>query len=105
MNLFSLPSEQACEEIFTPLVADKGILIEKIVSTGQASPHGFWYEQNRDEWVAVLQGEARLVWEDRSISEMRQGDWVLIPAGKKHRVDWTSTNPPCIWLAVHGNIL
>lgn len=105
MNLFSLPSEPSCEEVLTPLVADQGILIEKIVSTGQACPDGFWYDQNRDEWVAVLQGKARLAWEDGTVSELQQGDWVLIPAGKKHRVDWTSANPPCIWLAVHGKIL
>ena len=105
MNLFSLPTTSTDEEVFTPLIADKGILIEKIVSTGQVSPDGFWYEQNRDEWVAVLQGEAKLTWEDGTISELHKGDWVLIPAGKKHRVDWTTANPPCIWLAVHGKIL
>ena len=78
--------------------------IERIVSRGQASPAGFWYDQDQDEWVALLQGKACLKWDDGSQSELVEGDWVLIPARRKHRVEWTSCDPPCIWLAVHGNL-
>ncbi len=105
MNLFSLPSESSDEEIVELLLPDRGIAIERIISTGQASPEGFWYEQIRDEWVALLQGEAVLNWEEGRRLELKAGDWVLIPAGERHRVEWTSKNPPCIWLAIHGKIV
>ena len=105
MNLFSVPPQALDGEVCEALIADKGILIERIVSVGQVSPPDFWYNQERDEWVVVLQGSAILAWEDGSKAELKVGDWVLIPAHKKHRVEYTSTEPPCLWLAVHGNIL
>ena len=67
---------------------------------GQASPAGFWYDQDQHEWVSVLQGAARLRFEDQTI-ELKPGDFVNIPAHKKHRVEWTTPDEPTIWLAVH----
>ena len=84
---------------------DQGILIERIISAGQSSPPGFWYEQERDEWVVLLQGESELLWEEGRKLTLKAGDWVLLPAGERHRVEKTSTDPPCIWLAVHGKII
>lgn len=104
MNLFDLSLISGNEEFIEPLIPDHGIAIERIVSTGQASPEGHWYNQKRDEWVALLQGEAGLVWENGKTLQMKAGDWVVIPAGERHRVGWTSKQPPCIWLAVHGKI-
>lgn len=105
MNLYKLPAIPDGEEIVEPLITDRGIAIERIVSTGRHSPEGFWYEQKRDEWVSLLQGKAKLVWENGKTMQMKPGDWIIIPAGERHRVDWASNNPPCIWLAVHGNLL
>ena len=106
MNLFRLNNipGQHDEELVEPLIPDLGIAIERIVSTGQVSPDGFWYKQERDEWVALLQGEARLSWKSGKSMSMTAGDWVLIPAGEEHRVDYTSNDPPCIWLAIHGKM-
>lgn len=104
-NLFALPPGPAEEEIFTHLAGGSNILIERIVSAGQSSPDGFWYDQNQDEWVAVLQGSARLAWEDGTERALHPGDWLLIPAHTRHRVAWTSATPPCIWLAVHGKLV
>ncbi|MEN6413220.1 MAG: cupin domain-containing protein [Veillonellales bacterium] len=104
MNLFELSPDLPEREVVEPILPDKGILIERIVSTGQSSPPGFWYDQERDEWVALLQGQARMSWEDGHVRDIGPGDWVLIPAHQRHRVEWTSNNPPCIWLAVHGQI-
>lgn len=104
MNLFDPPAEGKDEEVFESLIPDKGVLIERILSTGQASPPGYWYDQERDEWVAVLQGSAKLAWDTGEIIDLGPGDWVFIPAHKKHRVEWTSSQPPCIWLAVHGKL-
>jgi cupin 2 domain-containing protein len=102
MNLFSnIPSQLALEQ--SESVLDAGNLrIERIVSHGQASPDGFWYDQDQHEWVVLLSGAARLRFEssDEPV-EMRPGDYVHIPAHSRHRVEWTSASEPTIWLAVH----
>lgn len=111
-NLFNLPkhlnsqgrSQPPANEILEPLVTGNDTLIERIISTGQTTPPGQWYDQNRDEWVVVLQGEAILGYEDGSRLKLAVGDYVLIPAHCKHRVEYTSSEPPCIWLAVHANL-
>lgn len=99
-NLLRLPAELPAAEVCELLLQRPGIRVERILSTGQASPPGFWYDQTEDEWVAVLQGEGVLQWEDGRLTELRSGDWLLIPARQKHRVERTSVDPPCIWLAV-----
>lgn len=78
------------------------MLVERIVSAGQATAPGEWLEQERDEWVALLDGEAELLYDDGSRLRLGPGDWVVIPAGARHRVLWTSDDPPCLWLAVHA---
>ena len=90
------------EELFQTLVAANGVRIERIVSHGHASPEGFWYDQEQDEWVLVLQGAAKLRFEDRDEPlDMTPGCHVLIPAHTRHRVDWTDPTQITIWLAVH----
>jgi cupin 2 domain-containing protein len=99
-NLFAnLPSTSPAE-LFTTLLESPGVRIERIISYGQASPEGFWYDQDQDEWVIVLQGAARLEFEDRTV-EMNRGDHLHIRAREKHRVAWTTPDEPTIWLAVH----
>lgn len=82
---------------------DRGaVTIERIVSHGHASPPGFWYDQETHEWVMVLKGAARLLFEgDERPVEMKTGDSMEIPAHTKHRVEWTAPDEPTIWLAVH----
>ena len=82
------------------LVAAAHARIERIVSRGQATPPGAWYDQREDEWVVVLQGSGVLAFEDGPPVRLEAGDWVLLPARRRHRVESTSTEPPCIWLAV-----
>ena len=103
-NIFNLPAPLPQKELFESLLANDNILIERIISTGQATPPGEWYEQNKDEWVVLLQGEAILAYEDGSQIKLSSGDYLLIPAQQKHRVAYTSSDPPCIWLAIHGNL-
>ena len=74
--------------------------IEGIVSRGQATAPGAWYDQEHDEWVAVLQGAGVLAFEDGPPVRLGPGDWILLPAHRRHRVESTSSEPPCIWLAV-----
>lgn len=103
-NLFADLPDLLAEELTDVLVSDGRIRIERIVSLGQASPPGFWYDQAEHEWVAVLQGEAGLIFEgDRTPISLTPGDFVLIPAGRRHRVEWTTPDEPTIWLAVFFN--
>jgi cupin 2 domain-containing protein len=88
------------EEMVTILAENRHVRIERIVSTGHASPADFWYEQGQHEWVAVLCGAAELEFEDGQRVPLTPGDALLIPAGKRHRVQWTSTTEPTVWLAV-----
>jgi cupin 2 domain-containing protein len=102
-NLFEGLSPGAGEEIFTTLAQISGARIERIVSTGQASPPGFWYDQDGVEWVLLLSGSAALRFEDEAAPRLlRPGDFVEIPAHARHRIDWTDATAPTIWLAVHG---
>lgn len=99
-NIFSLPSLSA-EELFETLLSRDGVLIERIVSQGQITPSGKWWDQPQDEWVILLQGLAELSYESGERIKLRAGDYLLIPGGQKHRLEFTSVDPPCIWLAIH----
>jgi cupin 2 domain-containing protein len=99
-NLLSnLPNLNTKDEEFKTLFESKNIKIERIVSTGQSSPEEFWYEQAQDEWVMILEGEAVLSFEDDDMM-MSKGDFVHIPAYKKHRVKSTKKDSHTIWLAI-----
>lgn len=101
-NLFaSLPARLAAEQTIE-LLATKDLRIERIVSTGQASPPGFWYDQDRAEWVLVVAGSAGLLFEGEAEPRvLRPGDYLRIPARRRHRVAWTDAERPTVWLAVH----
>lgn len=99
-NLFADLLPHLPDELFTSLLEAANVRIERIVSHGHASPEGFWYDQDKHEWVIVLKGAARLRFEDGMV-EMRPGDFINIPAHQKHRVEWTTPHEPTVWLAVH----
>ena len=102
-NLFAdVSAASAGEEAFSKIFAQPGLKIERIVSQGQASPPEFWYDQAWNEWVIVLKGGATLQFEDEPATrELGEGDYVFIPARKRHRVEWTDPQQPTVWLAVH----
>lgn len=101
-NLLDDLPKAADQETLVDLLNRPGVRIERIVSTGQASPPGFWYDQAHGEWVAVLAGEARLRFEDEPAARtLRAGDFVDIAAHRRHRVEWTRPGEPTVWLAVH----
>lgn len=103
-NLFHLPLPLPEAEWFEVLHATAQTRIERIVSTGQTTPPDQWYDQDTDEWVVLLQGQAQLTYTDGSTVDLAPGDHLLIPAHQQHRVSFTSTDPPCIWLAIHGQL-
>ena len=76
-------------ELFTTLLEAADLRIERIVSHGHASPEGFWYDRDRHECIVVLKGAARLRFDDATVG-MKPGDFVNIPAHKKHRLEWTT---------------
>jgi cupin 2 domain-containing protein len=90
------------EEEFHEIFARPGLKIERIISQGHASAPEFWYDQAWNEWVIVLKGCAKLQFEDGpAVRALGAGDYVFIPARKRHRVAWTDPQQPTVWLAVH----
>jgi len=89
-------------ETIETLFARAGLRIERIVSRGDTSPPGFWYDQDWGEWVIVLAGAADLLIDgENSARRLGPGDSLDLPAHQRHRVEWTSDNPPTVWLVVH----
>jgi cupin 2 domain-containing protein len=99
--LDNLPSHLA-EERFETLLETPAFRLERILSLGHATPPGECYDQERDEWVMLLQGAARLSIEGRAEPlTLRPGDAVLLPAHCRHRVEWTTPDQVTVWLALH----
>lgn len=97
-----LPASPLAEELSACLVEAQGLRIERIVSTGQVTPEGDWYDQAWDEFVLLMSGAARLLIEGEDEDRVLEpGDWLLLPAHCRHRVTWTRASPPTVWLAVH----
>lgn len=101
-NLFAGLSSSAPGEVVDTLLDFGATRVERIVSTGQSTPPGEWYDQPQAEWVVLLRGSAGLRFEDEPTTRMLgPGDWVHIAARRRHRVEWTDPAVPTIWLAVH----
>ncbi|HSC84977.1 MAG TPA: cupin domain-containing protein [Pseudomonas sp.] len=96
-HLLQPTGEQQGEEQFLPLLRTAQLQLEQIISHGQASPAGFWYDQPSAEWVALLRGTAQLEFEDGTLP-LQAGDALLIPAHCRHRV--ASCSLDAIWLAL-----
>ncbi len=96
-----LPEEEAT------IVAERpGAIVERIVSTGQVSPPGFWYDQGWAEWVIVLQGAAEIrIESEGALRRLYPGDYLEIPPHVRHRVEWTDPDRPTVWLAVHWKVV
>jgi cupin 2 domain-containing protein len=98
-NIFDDLPLHVPKEVVETLIKAANVCIERIISRGHASAPDFWYEQPQHEWVIILKGSARLEFEDGTV-EMKAGDFLNIPAFKKHRVDWTTPDGPTVWLGV-----
>jgi cupin 2 domain-containing protein len=101
-NIFANLPIHLSNELFEVLLESENIKIERIISQGHSSPEDFWYDQEQNEWIIVLQGKASLFFEnERNPVLLSQGDYFNIPAHKKHRVNWTDPKQKTIWLAVY----
>ena len=101
-NIFSGLPQLLQEECFDTLAGSGAVRIERIVSQGQATPDGEWYDQELDEWVLLLAGSAGLQLDgDTDPRRLAAGDYLLIPAHCRHRVVWTDQERQTVWLGVH----
>lgn len=98
-NLFGPYASAGDGERIDVLLRAGGVVLERIRSDGHVTPPGSWYDQERDEWVVLVSGSAAIRFEDGGLLEMGPGDWVMIPAHARHRVERTSS--PAVWLALH----
>ncbi len=99
-NLFMNLPEVMTDELVERIAGSEGVRIERIVSYGHSSKEEFWYDQDGDEFVLLLSGWATLEFEGH-LKSLKPGDYLTISAHQKHRVKWTSSKEPTIWLAVH----
>ena len=97
MNIFNLPPLPLPDELTTVLAENGSVRIERIVGTGQISD---WYDQTETEFVALLEGSAVIEYGDGKTLALSKGDTVIIKPHERHRVQYTSSDPPCIWLCV-----
>lgn len=100
-NIFSSIPDELDNEVIESLLENESIKIERIVSKGQSSPQSGWYDQQFNEWVIVLQGEAVILFENDREVRLKNGDYLNIPAHNKHKVSWTDPQVETIWLAIH----
>ncbi|MFZ4707863.1 MAG: cupin domain-containing protein [Bacteroidales bacterium] len=103
-NIFTKALMPADGTELTEIILDQNrFRIERIVSDGQSTPDGFWYDQPGDEWVILLQGDAVVEFEESGDISLSKGDYLWIPPHVRHRVKFTSNKPQCIWLACHSS--
>ncbi len=101
-NIFSDIQKHAPDEVLEAILQTQHFKIERIISHGHATAEGEWYDQDKNEWVLVLKGNAGLLFEgDDETVTMKTGDYIIIPAHQKHRVEWTDPKEDTIWLAIH----
>jgi cupin 2 domain-containing protein len=100
-NLFDARFDLESPEFLEDLFAAPAARVERIVSSGQATPPGEWLSQDWTEWVVLLSGAAGLRLEGEDERVLKPGDWILLPPWARHRVEWTAADAPTVWLAVH----
>ncbi len=101
-NIFLDLPEVMVQEISETLLDTRHFRLERIISSGQRTPSGEWYDQDTNEWVILLEGNAGLLFEgEMEVYVMRPGDYVHIQAHRRHRVEWTDPGQNTVWLALH----
>ena len=100
-NIFKNIPNKLQDELFENIISNDQLKIERIVSQGHTTQDSLWYNQDKDEWVILLQGRAIISFENEDSVELNAGDYINIPAHKKHKVSWTLPNKKTIWLAIH----
>lgn len=99
-NIFESIPKDLSNEVFEEIVSNENVKIERIISYGHSSPKEGWYDQEQNEWVIVLEGEAVLSFADKDAVTLKKGDYINIPAHQKHKVSSTKQDCKTIWLCV-----
>ena len=101
-NIFDdIPAHLPAER-FDSIIHNPSLRLERIVSKGHCTPPGEWYDQKWDEWVLLLSGSARLtIAGEKDSRPLKPGDHLFLPAGQRHRIDWTDPDADTVWLALH----
>lgn len=100
-NIFNNIPNTLEEEVFENLLNTEHFKMERILSKGHKTPQGEWYDQDQNEWVLLLKGAARIkIAEQAELILLKAGDYLLIPAHQKHRVEWTAEEEVTVWLAL-----
>jgi cupin 2 domain-containing protein len=89
------------DEIFDNILTGKKFILERIISKGHSTPENQWLESKKEEWVILLKGKARILFQNGVKVKLNEGDYILIPKNTKHKVIYTSKKPECFWLAIH----
>ena len=101
-NIFAKLPQSLSEEVFQEIIHGETFRLERIISFGQATPAGQWYDQEQHEWVVLLSGAAGLRFEgEEGLRVLSPGDFMNIPAHTRHRVEWTDEKQNTVWLALH----
>lgn len=100
-NIFQNIPGKLKEEFFEDIISNKDFRLERIVSEGHSSPNDFWYDQDKNEFVLLISGSAVLVYNDGQKFILNEGDYLIIPAHQKHRVEKTDGSKKTYWLALH----
>ena len=100
-NIYESIPKKLKEELINELINHNNVTIKRIVSEGHSSPESGWYDQEENEWVIILQGEAEILFENGDRTHLQSGSFLNIPAHTKHKVSWTTSSAKTIWLAVY----
>ena len=101
-NIYDLIPEAVPEELLTTVLRGENFRVERIVSKGHSTPSNQWYDQEQNEWVLLLAGSAGLLFEDEDKPRvLKPGDYLNIPAYRRHRVIWTDPTEYTVWLTIH----
>jgi cupin 2 domain-containing protein len=99
-NIYNQIPDDLSEEIYENLIQSDNVKIERIISMGHKSPDSGWYDQEQNEWVLVLKGSASISFDNEKVVDLKEGDYINLPAHIKHRVISTSPVAETIWLAI-----
>ena len=99
-NIFEGIPKVFDEEVVDLLAKSEHVRVERIVSKGHTAPVSGWYDQDENEWVIVLKGNAVISFENGGETNLEAGSHINIPAHSKHRVKWTDPEIETVWLTV-----
>lgn len=104
-NIFDIKNITSVQpEIFENIIEKNDFKLDRIITQKPYDRPGKWYDQDKDEWVLLLQGEATIEFQNKEIIQLISGDYIFIPSHKRHRIKESSQEQKCIWLAIHGNL-